>query len=274
MDWKKLALEQAALIEQLRARIAELEAKVAALKKNSSNSSKPPSSDIVKPPKTKNNGEKKKIGAQKGYKQHLHTPFDETHRHHRPTQLDACPTCGGNSFPPANHRKNINKSNSSTNRSSLRNFSNIGTGANAAGAITQPSCRRKSKKPGSSGRSSLRRMQGHRESILQAAWRRIPDDNGAINIAERLWNWQNEYFRFIDAAIPPTNNLAEQAVRRVVIDRKVTQGMRSDWGNRWHERFWSVLATCEQRGRNVMSFRQSCVESFLHGLAPPSLLRD
>jgi len=51
MDWKKLALEQAVLIEQLRIRIAELEADVAALEKNSSTSSKPPSTDIVKPPK-------------------------------------------------------------------------------------------------------------------------------------------------------------------------------------------------------------------------------
>ena len=26
-------------------------------------------------------------------------------------------------------------------------------------------------------------------------------------------------------------------------------GTRSDWGNRWWERIWSVLATCEQQGK-------------------------
>jgi hypothetical protein len=31
--------------------------------------------------------------------------------------------------------------------------------------------------------------------------------------------------------IPSTNNAAEQAIRAIVIDRKVTQGMRSEWGN-------------------------------------------
>jgi len=123
-------------------------------------------------------------------------------------------------------------------------------------------------------RNWLSRMWDHREAILATAWCRIPANNDCGLIAERLWNWQEEYFRFIESGIPPTNNLAEQTVRKVVIDRKVTQGTRSDWGNRWLERFWSVLATCEQRGMNVMSFLQTCVESFLHGLSPPSLLRD
>ena len=39
------------IIARLEQRIAELEAEVARLRKNSSTSSKPPSSDIVKPPK-------------------------------------------------------------------------------------------------------------------------------------------------------------------------------------------------------------------------------
>ena len=58
MNWKQLALEQAALIEQLQQRNNELEAEIATLKKNSSNSSKPPSSDIVKPAKDKNRRQK------------------------------------------------------------------------------------------------------------------------------------------------------------------------------------------------------------------------
>jgi hypothetical protein len=53
MDWKKLALEQAILLEQQRDEIAMLKEEIARLKKNSGNSSKPPSSDLVKPPKTK-----------------------------------------------------------------------------------------------------------------------------------------------------------------------------------------------------------------------------
>ena len=115
-----------------------------------------------------------------------------------------------------------------------------------------------------------RRMERHRQAILWEARHDIPENKDAMNIAERLWKWEQEYFRFIEAGIPATNNLGEQSIRRIVLDRKVTQGTRSDWGNRWSERIWSVLATCDQRGINVMWFLKSCIESSLHGVAPPS----
>jgi transposase len=69
-------------IAPLLARIAELEAENARLKKNSSNSSKPPSSDIVKPPKPPlPHGRKRKIGGQHGHAKHEREPFS-------PEQID------------------------------------------------------------------------------------------------------------------------------------------------------------------------------------------
>ena len=64
----------------------------------------------------------------------------------------------------------------------------------------------------------------------------------------------------------------EQSLRSVVIDRKITQGTRSDWGNRWSERIWTVSATCKQRDENVMSFMRSSVGAFLQGFSPPVFL--
>jgi hypothetical protein len=119
----------------------------------------------------------------------------------------------------------------------------------------------------------LRRMYCHREEILKVAWRRIPDNKEAANIAKRLWNDKEGYFRFIDLDIPPTNNLAEQSIRRVVIDRKITQGTRSDWGNRWQERIWSVLSTCAQSGMDVLTFLRNAVDALLHRATAPRLLR-
>jgi len=119
-----------------------------------------------------------------------------------------------------------------------------------------------------------RRMKRHQKLILKEAWHRLPRHNkDAWNIAVRLWNEEESYFRFIEEGLPPTNNLCEQSIRRVVLNRKITQGTRSDWGNRWWERIWTVLATCEQKGKNVMNFLKSAMEALLQGYSPPVLRR-
>jgi len=41
-----------------------------------------------------------------------------------------------------------------------------------------------------------------------------------------------------------TNNLAEQAVRFLVIDRQITQGPRGEKGRQWCERIRTTVATC------------------------------
>ena len=54
------------------------------------------------------------------------------------------------------------------------------------------------------------------------------------NIANRLDKHWSSYLRFLlDPSIAPTNNLAEQTLRTIVIDRKITQGTRSEWGRQW-----------------------------------------
>ena len=65
-------------VEPLLKRIAELEAEVARLKKNSATSSKPPSSDIVKPPRppqAQSRKGKRRRGGQPGHKRHTRPPF-------------------------------------------------------------------------------------------------------------------------------------------------------------------------------------------------------
>jgi hypothetical protein len=118
-----------------------------------------------------------------------------------------------------------------------------------------------------------RRMNKHRRSIEKAAAWRVPKQKEAQNIAKRMKEWGASYFTFIDNEIPSTNNAVEQVIRALVIDRKVTQGTRSEWGNRWMERFWSIVTTCNQQGKPVIDFLYDCVYSNLNKLPSPSLLQ-
>ena len=91
-----------------------------------------------------------------------------------------------------------------------------------------------------------------------------PDTKHARNLAKRFRKHGEAYFRFITTpGIEPTNNLAEQAMRFVVIDRQITQGTRSEKGRRWCERIWTVIATCTQQGRSVFQFLLDSIQAYL-----------
>jgi len=103
----------------------------------------------------------------------------------------------------------------------------------------------------------------------------VPNTKEARNLAERFEKHGDSYLRFITTpGIEPTNNLAEQAIRFVVIDRKVTQGSRSPTGQRWLERIWTIMATCAQTGRSVFTFLQESLSAYFADQPAPTLLAD
>jgi transposase len=108
---------------------------------------------------------------------------------------------------------------------------------------------------------------------LVVAGKRAPPRSEAQTMAQRFREHGADYFRFITTpGVQPTNNLAEQAIRFVVIDRLITQGTRGERGRRWSERIWTAIATCTQQGRSVFDYlRQSIVARF-HKTPAPSLL--
>ena len=123
------------------------------------------------------------------------------------------------------------------------------------------------------GRHPVDLDRAAREQVMKAATTRVPDAKHARNLAKRFRESGEAYFRFITTpGIDRTNNLAEQAIRFVVIDRHVTQGTRSEKGRRWCERIWTVIATCAQQGRVVFQLLLDSVQAHLCGTPPPSLL--
>lgn len=117
------------------------------------------------------------------------------------------------------------------------------------------------------------RLAAARDETLRRGTRDVPPTRAAANLAKRFETHGESYFRFItEPGIEPTNNLAERAIRFVVIDRLITQGTRSDRGDRWCERIWTVTATCAQQGRSVFEYLEAAVSSWFAGDEAPTLL--
>src|SRR3954463_3630255 len=87
-----------ATVAGLEASPAQVQAQLAAARKDSSTSSKPPSSDIVKPPKPPPppGQERRHAGGQPGHPKHerLAFPPEQVNGGFYDYHLDGCPTCG------------------------------------------------------------------------------------------------------------------------------------------------------------------------------------
>jgi len=95
------------------------------------------------------------------------------------------------------------------------------------------------------------------------------------NMAERFAKHGDAYFQFITHPdIDPTNNVVEQAMRFVVIDRHVTQGTRSARGREICERLWTVMATCALHQRSPFHWICAAIKAYFKGRPAPSLIPD
>jgi transposase len=120
-----------------------------------------------------------------------------------------------------------------------------------------------------------RRLEAARDEVLRQALQDVPPTAVSQNLAKRFEQHGQAYFEFVTTPdVEPTNNLAEQAIRFVVIDRQITQGTRGEKGRRWCERIWTVIATCTQQSRSVFEYLEKVVAAFFGQTAAPSLLSE
>lgn len=87
-----------------------------------------------------------------------------------------------------------------------------------------------------------------------------------LKVGDALWTfvWQQ--------GVEPTNNSAEQALRRGVLWRKSSYGTQSEAGSRFVERILTVVASLKQQGRDILAFLTAACQAAISGSAPPSLL--
>jgi hypothetical protein len=127
-------------------------------------------------------------------------------------------------------------------------------------------------------------LEKSRQRIMLAALDNVPshinkdgkeEKREAQNMAKRFRDHGQSYFRFITTpGIDPTNNIAEQAIRFIVIDRRITQGTRSQKGRKRNERLWTVIGTCALQGKSAFEFILKAIEAHFGGQPAPSLLFD
>ena len=72
--------------------------------------------------------------------------------------------------------------------------------------------------------------------------------------------------------VEPTNNIAERAVRPIVIHRKTSLGSQSERGSRFVERMQAVSATLRQSGRSLNEFIVNVAHAVLADGPSPKLL--
>ena len=116
------------------------------------------------------------------------------------------------------------------------------------------------------------RLQAARDRMMRIGLAGPATQHGQ-NMQKRFVDHGSAYFAFVTTpGVEPTNNLAEQAIRFVVIDRHITQGTRSEQGRQWNERIWTVIATCVQQGKSVFTFLREAVGNWFEGEPAPSLV--
>ena len=120
---------------------------------------------------------------------------------------------------------------------------------------------------------TFQRALARARDVLLERGKRGPTRREVQNLVKRFREHGDAYFRFVTMpGIDPTNNLAEQALRFVVIDRRLTQGTRSLRGRRWCQRIWTAAATCRQQRRSLFEYLCSAVQASFTGRLAPLLL--
>ena len=116
-------------------------------------------------------------------------------------------------------------------------------------------------------------MERWKRAFLEKV-RRPPQEADALKISRRFDRCgAPAYFRFLETpGVEPTNNATERAIRQPVLDRRITQGTRSERGLRWCERAWTAAATCSQQGRSTFRFFRDALVAYFTNAPAPSLL--
>lgn len=126
------------------------------------------------------------------------------------------------------------------------------------------------------------KFDGQRTAWLQKRMRTVLEQGAAQSACSKTANTCANLIKVWDALwtftrnplVPPTNNAAEQALRSLVLKRKISYCTRSGRGMRFWETAMSSVQPCAMQGRSSFAYMGQCMTAWLHGLHPPSLVPE
>jgi transposase len=96
-------------------------------------------------------------------------------------------------------------------------------------------------------------------------------NNKSVALAHDLLKRFQTLWTFLSVeGVEPTNNLAEQGLRPVVILRKLSGGSQSKWGALFIERLMTVSCTLRQNAKNVFTFMKEIFAAHCSARSPPA----
>ena len=72
--------------------------------------------------------------------------------------------------------------------------------------------------------------------------------------------------------VEPTNNAAEQALRAIVLKRKISGPTRSRRGDEFIACGFTAYETCRRQGRDLIDYLHGAIVAWIDKTAPPSLM--
>lgn len=91
----------------------------------------------------------------------------------------------------------------------------------------------------------------------------------ALRKIQKGWKHFKTYLRQPD--YPMTNNPAEEALRSLVIARKLCFGSRSEYGRAWRAEIQSCVETLHRQGYSVIDFVAEAIRAHRHGNPSPNI---
>lgn len=115
-------------------------------------------------------------------------------------------------------------------------------------------------------------LQRRLQTALERGAGQVQCSRTAKTCANVLQLWSALWTFTGNPLLQPTNNAAEQALRSLVLKRKISGPTRSLRGDQFLARGFSVHETCLRQGRDLWEFMHSAVHAFIAGTMPPSLV--